>query len=102
MSTHIPEFSITDGISIEEASGLSGVMRASFMKGRFRRPSQIQLEKEKESNIKLLAKLSEMREEEDNFEENQKKEQEDYEREQKKIEDEWNDLKVNIAAAKKT
>merc|ERR1719233_2806043 len=43
-----------------------------------------------------------MREEQNNFEENQKKEQEEYEREQRKIEDEWNDLKVSMATAKKT
>jgi len=102
LSAYIPEFSIMDALSIEETATLSGVMRASFMKGRFRRASQIQLEKEKESNLRLLAKLSEMREEQDNFEENQKKEQEEYEREQRKIEDEWSDLKVNMAAAKKT
>jgi len=102
LNTYIPTFSLMDDSMEETTVNLSGSMRASFMKDRFRRASQIQLEKEKESNIRLLTKLSEMREEQDNFEENQKKEQEEYEREQRKIEDEWNDLKVSMAAAKKT
>jgi len=102
LNQYIPEFTLMDDSMEETAVNLSGSMRASFMKDRFRRASQIQLEKEKESNIRLLTKLSEMREEQGNFEENQKKEQEEYEREQRKIEDEWNDLKVSMAAAKKT
>jgi len=102
LNTYIPTFTIMDETLDETTVNLTGSMRASFMKDRFRRASQIQLEKEKESNIKLLTKLSEMREEQDNFEENQKKEQEEYEREQRKIEDEWNDLKVSMAAAEKT
>jgi len=102
LNTYIPEFTLMDDSMEETAASVSGSMRASFMKDRFRRASQIQLEKEKESNVRLLTKLSEMREEQDNFEENQKKEQEEYERKQRKIEDEWNDLKVSMAAAKKT
>jgi len=102
LNTYIPEFNLMDDSMEETTANLSGTMRASFMKNRFRRASQIQLEKEKESNIRLLTKLSEMREEQNNFEENQKKEQEEYEREERKIEDEWNDLKTSMAAANET
>lgn len=58
------------------------------------------LEEEKDSNIKLLAKLSELRNQRDNFEATDKKEQEEFEREHQKLEDEFIDLRPKLESAK--
>jgi len=103
LAKFIPEFTLQDMPTVEELAGLSKrELRGSFMHKRVSRISQIQIKKERESNVKLLSKLSEMREARDTFEENQKKEQEQYEREQRKLEDELSDLKVKLDAVMKS
>jgi len=105
LCNYIPQFSVSNEITVEELCGLSGGSRnhwqGSNTRGQVRKVSQLQLVKEKETNIRLLAKLSEMRQLQETFEENEKKERDVYEREQSKIEDEWSDLNRKMVAAKK-
>lgn len=64
-------------------------------------PSALILQKEKKSNDRLLEKLGEMRQEQDNFTANDRLAKQEFEREQQKLEDEWNNLRPNLEAANK-
>jgi len=87
---------------IPEVTELDAGTRNSLEAMRSRKsPSSVILEQEKLSNIKLLAKLGEMRVEQDNFNANDRVEREEFAREQQKLEDDWNDLRPNLEDAKK-
>jgi len=66
-----------------------------------RNPSALILQQEKQSNDRLLEKLGEMRQEQDNFTANDRLAKQEFEREQQKLEDEWNNLRPNLEAARK-
>jgi len=90
LSKYIPEVTEFD----------AGTVRTLKAMGIYKSPSSILLEREKLSNVKLLAKLGEMRLEQDNFNARNKFEQEEFEREQQKFEDEYDDLRPKLLAAK--
>jgi len=64
-------------------------------------PSALILQQEKQSNDRLLEKLGEMRQEQDNFTANDRLAKQEFMREQQKLEDEWNNLRPNLEAARK-
>jgi len=92
LSKYVPEITGLD------AETLRNIENARMMR---KNPSALILEQEKLSNVRLLAKLGEMRLEQDNFTANDRFAKQEFEREQQKLEDDWNNLRPNLEAARK-
>lgn len=91
LSKYIPEVTGLD------AETLRGIEEKRMLQ---RSPSALILAQEKLSNVRLLAKLGEMRLEQDNFTAIDKVAKQEFDREQQKLEDDWNKLMPNLEDAR--